>query len=115
MRRSVSTHGACTGGEPRATRCYTKGEPPAAAGTAQKWKLLSSGGVSSSPTSIKHHLMQKKTGVVVGLTFFSQAWTHRRSTIPVDADFWRKGYVTYPNGKDKTESQMHPAGHAILI
>lgn len=112
---SSANDAECNGGENLPTKCYTNGEPPASATSARKWKLPSSRWISSSPTSIKHQLMQKKTGVVVGLTFFYQAWNHRRSTIPVDADFWRKGYVTYPNAKDKSESQMHPAGHAILI
>ncbi|HSD89450.1 MAG TPA: proprotein convertase P-domain-containing protein, partial [Kofleriaceae bacterium] len=53
--------------------------------------------------------------VGVGMTFFYQSWNHRRSTIPVDAELWRKGIVTYPNDKDKSESAMHRAGHAIEI
>src|SRR5690349_15472827 len=88
---SSANDAECNGGENLPTKCYTNGEPPASATSARKWKLPSSRWISSSPTSIKHQLMQKKTGVVVGLTFFYQAWNHRRSTIPVDADFWRKG------------------------
>jgi hypothetical protein len=106
---------ACNGGMNLPTKCYTNGEPPAAAATAQKFQLPSSRWISSRPTSLKHHLMQKKTGIVVGLTFFYQSWNHRRSTIPVDAEFWRQGYVTYPNAKDKSESATQRAGHAILI
>jgi hypothetical protein len=49
------------------------------------------------------------------MTFFYQSWNHRRSTIPVDQSLWQKGVVTYPNAKDKTESAMHRAGHAIEI
>lgn len=105
---------ACTG-ESRPTRCYTNGEPPATATSARKLKLPSSRWIASSQTSIKHHLMTKKTGVVVGMTFFYQGWNHRGSTIPVDTSFWQKGYVTYPNAKDKSESAKHRAGHAIMI
>jgi hypothetical protein len=106
---------ACNGGENLPTKCYTNGEPPAAAATAKKYKLPSHRWISSRPTSLKHHLMQNKTGVVVGMTFFYQSWNHRRSTIPVDSEFWRQGYVTYPNAKDKSESAMHRAGHAIMV
>jgi C1A family cysteine protease len=105
----------CNGGMNLPTKCYTNGEPPQSAVDARKWRLPSSRWVSSSPNSIKHHLVQKKTGAVVGLTFFYQSWNHRSSTIPVDAEYWRQGYVTYPNAKDKTESATHRAGHAILI
>jgi len=112
---SAANDPACNGGENLPTKGYTNGEPPASATSAHKFKLPSKRWISSSPTSIKHHLMQKKTGVVVGMTFFYQSWNHRRSTLPVDAEYWRQGYVTYPNAKDKTESAMHRAGHAILI
>jgi hypothetical protein len=110
----VANDAACTG-ENRPTRCYTNGEPPASATSARKFKLPSSRWIASSPSSIKHHLVTKKTGVVVGMTFFYQGWNHRASTIPVDTSFWQKGYVTYPNAKDKTESATHRAGHAIMI
>jgi hypothetical protein len=106
---------ACTGGENLPTKCYTNGEPPASATSARKYKLPSSRWISSSQSSIKHHLVNKKTGVVVGMTFFYQSWNHRRSTLTVDSSFWQKGYVTYPNAKDKTESAKARAGHAILI
>ena len=104
---------ACTGGEGLPTKCYTNGEPPQSALNAQKYMLPSSRWINTN--SIKAHLTTKKTGVGVGLNFFYQSWNHRRSTIPVDADMWRQGYVTYPNAKDKTESATHRAGHAIEI
>jgi hypothetical protein len=103
----------CTGGENLPTKCYTNGEPPQSALDATKFKLPSSRWINNN--SIKAHLTAKKTGVGVGMTFFYQSWNHRRSTIPVDADLWRQGFVTYPNDKDKTESATHRAGHAIEI
>jgi len=110
---SAANDPACTGGENLPTKCYTNGEPPANVAGAIKFKLPSTRWINTN--SIKAHLTTKKTGVNVGMTFFYQAWNHRRSTIPVDAELWRKGIVTYPNAKDKTESAMHRAGHAIQI
>lgn len=110
---SASNDPACTGGENLPTKCYTNGEPPASAANATKFKLPSTRWINTN--SIKAHLTTKKTGVNVGLTFFYQAWNHRSSTIPIDAALWRKGVVTYPNAKDKTESANHRAGHAIQI
>lgn len=110
---SATNDAACTGGEDLPTKCYTNGEPPASVANALKFKLPSTRWINTN--SIKAHLSTKKTGVNVGLTFFYQAWNHRRSTIPVNADLWRKGIVTYPNAKDKTESATHRAGHAIQI
>jgi hypothetical protein len=103
----------CTGGENLPTKCYTNGEPPQSATDAPKFKLPTSRWINNN--SIKAHLTTKKTGVGVGMTFFYQSWNHRRSTIPVDSELWRQGFVTYPNDKDKTESATHRAGHAIEI
>lgn len=110
---SAANDPACTTGENLPTKCYTNGEPPAAVAMAKKYKLPSSRWINTN--SIKAHLTTKKTGVNVGMTFFYQSWNHRSSTIPVDANLWRKGVVTYPNAKDKTESATHRAGHAIQI
>ena len=110
---SAANDAACTTGENLPTKCYTNGEPPANVAAAKKYKLPSSRWINTN--SIKAHLTTKKTGVNVGMTFFYQAWNHRSSTIPVDAGLWRKGVVTYPNAKDKTESATHRAGHAIQI
>lgn len=104
---------ACNGGESLPTKCYTNGEPPTAATQAQKFKVPSSRWINTN--SIKAHITSKKTGVNVGLTFFYQAWNHRRSTLPISNDLWRKGFVTYPNQDDKTESAKARAGHAIHI
>ncbi|HEX5061131.1 MAG TPA: proprotein convertase P-domain-containing protein [Kofleriaceae bacterium] len=110
---SAANDPACTGGENLPTKCYTNGEPPQSALDAQKFKLPSSRWINTN--SIKAHLTTKKTGVGVGMTFFYQSWNHRRSTLPVDADLWRQGVVTYPNADDKTASLMQRAGHAIEI
>jgi C1A family cysteine protease len=105
---------ACTGSEEgRPTKCYTNGEPPAAARTATKYKLPAGRWVSDS--SIKNVIFEKKVGVVVGFDFFYQAWNHRRSTLPVSAASFAKGYVLYPNATDITESYKQPAGHSVQL
>jgi hypothetical protein len=104
---------ACNGGESLPTRCYTNGEPPQSALDAEKFKLPTSRWINVN--SIKAHLTTKKTGVGVGMTFFYQSWNHRRSQLPVDAQLWQRGVVTYPNGKDKMVSLEKRAGHAIEI
>lgn len=95
------------------TRCYTNGEPPAAARSATKYKLPAARFVSSS--TIKNVIYEKKVGVVVGFDFFYQAWNHRRSTLPVSTASFAKGYVLYPNATDITESQKAPAGHSVQL
>ncbi len=100
-------------GENLPTKCYTNGEPPASVETARKFKLPASRWINNN--SIKSHIFNKKVGVNVGLTFFFQSWNHRKSTLPVNADYWRKGYVTYPNAEDKKVSLEHRAGHAIHL
>lgn len=104
---------ACTDEPNRPTRCYTNGEPPASAADAQRFKLPSQRSINVR--SIKQHLTTKGTGVNVGLTFFYQSWNHRRSVLPINAEYWRQGYVTAPNAEDRTESLRERAGHAIHI
>jgi hypothetical protein len=111
---STANDPACTGGEENLpTKCFTHGDPPQMALDAPKFKLPGSHWINTN--SIKAHLTANKTGVGVGMTFFYQSWNHRLSTIPVDSALWRKGIVTYPNDKDKTESAKQRAGHAIEI
>lgn len=95
------------------TKCYTNGDPPESARTAQKYKLPA--GKWLNNRDIKHHLTTKQHGVIVGLDFFYQAWNHRKSTLPRSQTLWEQGYVTYPNAKDIEESHKQRAGHSILI
>jgi hypothetical protein len=103
----------CDGEEGLPTKCYTNGEPPDSVKDARKFKLPSSRWINNN--SIKSHIFNKKVGVNVGMTFFYQSWNHRKSTLPVNSEYWRKGYVTYPNQADKTASLVKRAGHAIHI
>jgi hypothetical protein len=104
---------ACTGGSNLPTRCYTNGEPPAAAATAKKFKLPSVRYINTN--SIKAAMTAKHTGVVIGLTFFFQAWNHGLSKLPISSDLWAQGAVTYPNAKDKELSLPEHEGHAVLL
>lgn len=104
---------ACTGGENLPVQCYTNGAPPQDAVEAVKHKLPR--GRYLNTNSIKAHLTSKRSGVVVGMTFFYQSWNHRRSVLPVSSEYWREGIVLYPNAKDREESLKSRAGHAVLI
>lgn len=103
----------CGATENKPTKCYTNGEAPETAKMAEKFKLPNKRWINTN--SIKAHITAKGTGVNVGMTFFYQSWNHRKSTLPVNSEYWRKGYVTYPNADDKTESMKQRAGHAIHI
>lgn len=109
----TAANDAACAGDDKPTRCFTNGEPPAAAANAEKFKVPSSRWLNTN--AIKAHLTEKQNGVVVGMKFFYQSWNHRRSTLPVSTEYWQKGYVTYPNAEDKTESAKQSAGHAIHI
>ncbi len=100
-------------GENLPTKCYTNGEPPASVEAARKFKLPASRWINNN--SIKSHIFNKKVGVNVGLTFFYQSWNHRKSQLPVNAEYWRQGYVTYPNAEDRKISLEKRAGHAIHL
>lgn len=100
-------------GDSMPTRCYTNGEPPDAAKQAKKYNLPAGRYVSTR--SIKHHIQTQKTGVVVGVDFFYQAWNHRRSTLPTNQGNWSQGVVLHPNSDDVAESHKHRAGHSILL
>lgn len=105
----------CTGEDDQPTRCYTNGEPPASALEAEKFFLPTGRWMSSRPRSIKAQMFNQKQGVVVGLTFFYQAWNHRRSELPTSREYWKEGYVLNPNADDERISLEKRAGHSILL
>jgi C1A family cysteine protease len=94
------------------TKCWTQGDPSAAVRMATKYRLPS-GGRYLNTNSIKAHITDKKTAVVVGIKFFYQAWNHRKTTLYRDMDAWQRGIVRYPNAEDIAASPS--AGHGILI
>lgn len=108
----VAQDPACTGDD-RPTRCYTNGEPSEEARNARKWRLPRGRWLNTN--SIKAHMTAEKTGVIVGLDFFYQSWNHRLSELPINNEYWREGYVTYPNDEDKEKSLAKRAGHSILL
>jgi hypothetical protein len=100
-------------GDDMPTRCYTNGAPPQEAIDAYKWRLPRGRWLNTN--SIKAHITNNKTAVVVGMTFFYQSWNHRKSELPVNSDDWKQGIVMYPNEADKEKSLVKRAGHSILI
>ena len=109
----VANDPACDGTDEQPTLCYTNGHPSDEIKQAPKFKLPSGRWLNTN--SIKAHITTKGTGVVVGMTFFYQAWNHRLSTLPVNSEYWRLGYVTYPNAEDEEASLEKRAGHSILL
>ncbi len=106
----------CTGEESmRPVRCFTNGDPPAAAREAMRFRLPAGRWISSRRRSIQGHMVTKRTPVVIGGTFFYQSWNHGGSMLPVSAELSRRGVVLYPTPEDVTDSMMRRAGHAILI
>lgn len=104
----------CTG-DSRPTRCYTNGEPPEEATSAEKFKLPSGRYLSTRTEDIKAYMTEHEQAVVVGLDFFYQSWNHGASSLPVNSGYSHQGYVLYPNDEDKTESLKERAGHSILL
>lgn len=106
----------CTGEESeQPTRCFTNGEPPAQAENAPKYQLPRGRWISTRTRDIKAHIYNNEKGVVVGGDFYYQSWNHSASTLPTNQDYWREGYVLYPNQDDLDASQENPAGHSILL
>lgn len=110
----ATDNAGCTGEESQMpVVCHTNGDPSESAMAAERFTLPRGRWLNTN--SIKAHITTKKSGVQVGLDFFYQSWNHRRSTLPVNADYWTEGYVLYPNAKDIEESHKQRAGHSILI
>ena len=103
----------CTGEDDQPTKCHTNGHPTDAIKQALRFSLPSNRGLN--PYDIKNHILNEGTGVVVGFTFFYQAWNHRKSELPTNDSNWSQGLVLYPNQKDKEVSLEKRAGHSILI
>ena len=95
------------------TKCYTNGDPSPEAMDAVKYKLPYARYLNT--WGIKNHIANEDAGVSVGLTFFYQSWNHRKSELPTNPEYWRMGFVTYPNEKDQEISLEKRAGHAILL
>jgi subtilisin-like proprotein convertase family protein len=111
---SSSDDPECTGDD-MPTKCYTNGEPPESAASADKYKLPRKRWLSSNPDSIKAYMHNNQQAVVVGGTFFYQSWSHGRSSLPTNSEYRSKGYVLAPNEKDREESLKNRAGHSFLL
>ena len=114
-RRWTTSDDADCEGDNQPTKCYTHGNPPQDAMDAKRWHLPRGRWISSRRNSIKAHMTTKHEAVVVGGTFYYQSWNHRRSELPTNNSYWRKGYVTYPNAEDRTKSLEKRAGHSFVL
>ena len=104
----------CTG-DNQPTHCYTNGEPPQEALDAPKYQRPSGRWISTRHRDIKAHIYNQGKGVVVGGDFYYQAWNHGASDLPTNNEYYRNGYVLYPNQDDIQSSRENRAGHSILL
>ena len=104
----------CTGSR-QPTECYTNGRPSERALQAPRWHLPRAKWIAGEVYSIKAHMVDHGTAVLASGPVFYQAWNHRLSTLPVSAEQWSQGYVTWPNDRDVEESATHSAGHSVLL
>jgi hypothetical protein len=111
---NTSNDPGCTG-DNRPTQCYTNGSPPESATSAILYKLPASRYINSGARSIKAHMTAKRSGVIVGGTFYYQSWNHGRSKLPTSSDYSARGYVLAPNERDRELSREQPAGHSFLL
>ncbi|MEM9860123.1 MAG: proprotein convertase P-domain-containing protein, partial [Myxococcota bacterium] len=106
---------ACTG-DNRPTRCYTNGEPPASAMSAQRFRLPTGRWLSNSVESIKSHMFNTNTAVQAGGDFFRQAWGHGSTNLGRYAPYRALGYVLAPSREDVDDSSGdRRAGHSFLL
>ncbi|MGE0784695.1 MAG: proprotein convertase P-domain-containing protein [Sandaracinaceae bacterium] len=106
----------CTGDE-RPVRCYTNGDPPEMAMSAQRYTLPAGRWINPRADSLKGHLVQTGLPIVVSGSFFYQAWNHGRSPLPISAENSRRGYVLFPTEEDIAYSTMpeNRAGHGFVL
>lgn len=113
---SATNDMACSGEEAsRPVRCFTNGEPPAAALSSTRFRLPAGRWINSRRASLMSYMVNNHLPVVVSGEFFYQAWNHGGSMLPVSAAGSAAGTVLYPNEADVADSRTRPAGHGILL
>lgn len=113
---NASNDPAC-GEEDKPTICYTNGEPTEEMKKARKFRLDRSEWVSSNTKSLKTYMLKNKRGVIAGMTFFYQSWSHGGSNLKTNSDLRAAGLIAYPGEADKKDSLevKSRAGHSILL
>ncbi len=107
---------ACGGAvRQRPVRCFTNGEPPPEAVEAPKYRLPEADWISTRTRDIKAHMYNNEKALIVGGEFYYQSWNHRNSTLPTNQEYWRQGYVLYPNEADIEASRENSYGHTFLL
>ncbi|MBW2460408.1 MAG: proprotein convertase P-domain-containing protein [Deltaproteobacteria bacterium] len=110
-----SDDAACTGEDDQPTRCYTNGAPTDEMLAAERFELPAGRWINSRARSIKAHMVETNTAVVVGGTFYYQSWNHRRSQLPTSSEYFANGYVLAPNAEDRRISLEKRAGHSFVL
>lgn len=109
---------ACVGGEGLPVQCYTNGEPPEEAASAQAFFIGEGRYINSSPRSIKSHMFNEGTAVEFGGEFFYQAWNHGATNLgrsPEYRRYARRGIILPPTHADIEDSSgARRAGHGFL-
>jgi len=109
---------ACTG-DSQPVRCYTNGDPPAAALDARRWHIPRGRWINSRARSIKSHMFNTNNAVQAGGAFFYQAWNHGRTQLDRGTEFraYRdQGYILSPTQADIEDSSgERRAGHSYLL
>jgi subtilisin-like proprotein convertase family protein len=112
----ASNDAMCAGDEAmRPVRCFTNGEPPAAALAGTRYTLPAGRWVNSRRNSLMSYMVNNRLPVVVSGDFFYQAWQHGGSRLTTNASYSRRGIVLYPSAEDIADSEMRPAGHGVLL
>jgi hypothetical protein len=110
-----SNDARCTGDKMQPTICLTNGEAPESARKEAIYKLPKPEWVSTSPNSMKMYMFKQKRGIIIGVDFFYQAWSHGGSKLGINQDNKRVTAVVYPSMADITDSKLRPAGHSVLV
>ncbi len=111
---NTSDHEDCEGDD-RPVFCYTNGDPPEEALAADRYRLPNSQWVSTRTNDLKAYMYNNERAIVVGGAFYYQSWNHGVSTLPTNSEYWRNGWVLFPNEDDRRESEANRAGHSILL
>jgi subtilisin-like proprotein convertase family protein len=112
-----TTNDAMCTGESRPVRCYTNGEPPAAARMGQRYTLPQGRWINPSRRSLQGHMISTRTPVVASGAFFYQSWNHGRSMLRTNSEYQAQGYVLSPNEADIADSTApgRGAGHGFVL
>ncbi|MBK8172631.1 MAG: proprotein convertase P-domain-containing protein [Sandaracinaceae bacterium] len=94
------------------SNCYTNGEAPLAARRATQYSIPVGRPINSGSQSIKSHLTDHRSGVLLAARFFERAWNYAASTDST-RDYRSRGYVLYPDSAERASGAR--GAHQVLI